>query len=167
MPSSPTTPNAEQPSGNSSPLSWGQWAKQSLQSNNPLRVLAVANIGRGIDVLDRNQRRAERIADTVLPSKTDRESEQGDGMGVHFGDVQQPQPIVIAGQSGGGSDLLKGLAIAALGAAIPGAGLAGYALSTLLADKPTPPATQPAEPSQSDFSVGLGKLEDYLENNAK
>ena len=89
----------------------------------------------------------------------------GNGGNIVLGDVQHPTPIVIAGQSGGGSDLLKGLAIAALGAAIPGAGLAGYALSTLLADKPAPPANQPAEPSQNDFSVGLGKLEDYLKKN--
>lgn len=82
---------------------------------------------------------------------------------IILGDVTNPTPIVIAGNSGGGSDLLKGLAIAALGAAIPGAGLAGYALSTLLSDKPTPTVTEPSD--QNDFSVGLGKLEDYLEKH--
>jgi hypothetical protein len=166
MQSSPATSNVGQSSETSSPLSWGQWAKQSLQSNNPLRVLAVANMGRGIDVLDRNQRRAERIADTVLASKTDQESEQGDGMGVHFGDVQQPQPIVINGQQSSGNDFLKGLAIAALGAAIPGAGIAGYLVNQAIS-KPTPIAqpVTPAPSDQNDFSVGLGKIEDYLKQD--
>jgi hypothetical protein len=119
----------------------------------------------------KNQEAENRFVRKKVWGSDEAESEAGEDMGsggnIVLGDVQHPAPIVIAGQSGGGSDLLKGLAIAALGAAVPGAGLAGYALSTLLADKPTPPATQPAEPSQSDFSVGLGKLEDYLENNAK
>ena len=79
-----------------------------------------------------------------------------------LGDVTNPTPIVITGNQSGGSDILKGLAFAALGAAVPGAGLAGYLLSNANTAPATPaPIVQPADPQQ-DFSVGLGKLEDYL-----
>lgn len=90
---------------------------------------------------------------------TEDTDDMGSGGNIVLGDVQHPAPIVIAGNSGGGSDLIKGLAIAALGAAIPGAGLAGYLISNAL-DKVTP-VVQPID--QPDFSVGLGKIEDYLE----
>ena len=83
----------------------------------------------------------------------------GSGGNIVLGDVQHPAPIVIAGQQSGGSDFVKGLAIAALGAAIPGAGLAGYFISNALT-KPDTPVIQPID--QNDFSVGLGKIEDYL-----
>lgn len=92
------------------------------------------------------------------------EAEAEDMGNTILGDVQYPTPIVVSsGQppAAGGSGLLTGLAIAALGAAVPGAGLLGYVASQML--KPDPPAVQPVSPiDQPDFSVGLGKLEDYL-----
>jgi hypothetical protein len=89
-------------------------------------------------------------------------------MGDHtvLGNVTHPTPIVVAGQQSSGNDFLKGLAIAALGAAIPGAGIAGYLVNQAI-NNPTPivqPVT-PAPVDQNDFSVGLGKIEDYLKQD--
>ena len=96
----------------------------------------------------------------------DENHDMGNGGNIVLGDVQHPTPIVISGQQSGGNDFLKGLAIAALGAAIPGAGIAGYLVNQAMS-KPTPIA-QPATPAfsdQNDFSVGLGKIEDYLKQD--
>lgn len=93
---------------------------------------------------------------------TEGADDMGSGGNIVLGDVQHPTPIVIAGQQSGGSDLVKGLAIAALGAAIPGAGLAGYFISNAM-DKTPAPVVLPID--QNDFSVGLGKIEDYIKAN--
>lgn len=95
---------------------------------------------------------------------SDLEVPMDDDMGDQtiLGDVTHPTPIVIAGNQSGGSDLLKGLAIAALGAAIPGAAIAGYFVSQAMKDQS--PIVAPNNPDgQNDFSVGLGKITDYLD----
>ena len=75
-----------------------------------------------------------------------------------LGDVTYPAPVVVSQSNGSG--LLKAAAIAAIGAAIPGAGVAGYFLADMLQDKPA--AVVPGQQNDNDFSVGLGKIEDYL-----
>ena len=88
------------------------------------------------------------------------ESPESEDMGhTILGDVNHPTPIIVAGGQSGGNELLKAAAIALLGAAIPGAGVAGYFLNQAL--KPTETQTESAA-GQQDFSVGLGKIEDYL-----
>lgn len=91
---------------------------------------------------------------------------ENDDMGTQtiLGDVTNPTPIVIAGNQSSGGDLLKTLAIAALGAAVPTAGLIGVAGYHLLNQQQPTPIIQPVvpDPESPDFSVGLGKIEDYL-----
>lgn len=74
-----------------------------------------------------------------------------------LGDITHPTPIVVAG--GNQSSSIPALAALAAGAMIPGAGIAGYAVSKMLEQDP-PPAVQPAE--DTSVSIGLGRLEDYL-----
>ena len=124
----------------------------------------------GIRSLQNHQRETERniAAEGAAVRKqlwgSDETASADDDMGnTILGDVQYPTPIVVSGnQSGPG--LLTGLAIAALGAAVPGAGLLGYVVSQVL--KPTPVVEQvPPNDDVPDFSVGLGKIEDYLQVN--
>ena len=71
-----------------------------------------------------------------------------------LGDVTNPTPIVVAGSQ---SSALGPLLSALLGAAIPGAGLAGY----LLSQSPEP-VVQPSNPDET-VQIGLGRIEDYLQ----
>ena len=95
---------------------------------------------------------------------SDSQSGEADDMGggnIVLGDVQYPTPIVVGqSQQSSGSGLLKAVALTALGAAVPAAGLAGYAISEFMKDKP--PIVEPIDNGQQDFSIGLGQIEDYL-----
>jgi len=70
-----------------------------------------------------------------------------------LGDVTNPTPIVVTGSQ---SSALGPLLAALLGAAIPGAGLAGY----LLNQSPEP-VVQAANLDET-VEIGLGRIEDYL-----
>jgi len=73
-----------------------------------------------------------------------------------LGDVTNPTPIVVTGNNSSLGPLLAAL----LGAAIPGAGLAGYLLSQ------TPDVVQPSNPDET-VEIGLGRIEDYLQQPAQ
>lgn len=79
-----------------------------------------------------------------------------------LGDVTHPTPIVINGNNGGGS-LGKTLATLAAGTLLGGTGVGGgIALAyQLLKDDPEPaPVVEPND--DETVSIGLGKIEDYL-----
>lgn len=82
-----------------------------------------------------------------------------------LGDYTHPTPIVIAGQSQpSGNGLATTLAAVAIGTLIPGAGLAGYAVSKMLADKPQA-QTQRVQPNDSEsIDLGLGRFSDLLQD---
>lgn len=134
-------------------ISWGQWAKEMLGKGNPDAVIRTANHGRAMDTLDRNQRRVEKMANAYSP--VDLESEEGDEMGVQFGDRPNPQPIIINGQ---GSDTLKTLATLSLGGLLGAGGLAaGYLLNK------APDVVEKIEQNAGErVEIGLGKIEDYI-----
>lgn len=78
-----------------------------------------------------------------------------------LGDIQNPAPVIVAG--GDSSSGLKTLAALALGGLLGSGGLAAGAAAMYFATRqqePAKTAEQPAE--QTDYSLGLGKLEDYL-----
>lgn len=79
-----------------------------------------------------------------------------------LGDVTNPTPIVIAGQQRQGLGTLGTLAVGLLGASIPGLGIAGYLLGNYLANKDQQPAPVVQPNDGDDFSLGLGRIEDYL-----
>lgn len=78
---------------------------------------------------------------------------------IHMGDVQHPAPIVVAGSSG--DSTLKTLAVLAMAGmmGVGGAG-AGAAAMWWLSKQSQPVVADPVE--QNDFSVGLGRIEDYI-----
>lgn len=79
-----------------------------------------------------------------------------------LGDVTQAPPVIIAGnQSGSGSGLVKALAAMAIGAAIPGAGLAGYLVPKLLEKATSAPIPAPSFDGEK-VDLGLGRIEDFL-----
>lgn len=90
------------------------------------------------------------------------DSMQADDMGHNIlGDINHPAPVIVAG--GDSSSGLKTLAALALGGLLGSGGLAAGAAAMYFAARQQEPAKtveQPAE--QTDYSLGLGKLEDYL-----
>lgn len=80
-----------------------------------------------------------------------------------LGDYTHPTPIVIAGQSQpSGNGLAGTLAALAIGTLIPGAGLAGYAVSKML-EKPQAVPLQTQQPNDSEsIDLGLGRFSDLL-----
>lgn len=88
------------------------------------------------------------------------DDQAGEEMGpTILGDnIHHPTPIVITGQQSGG--LAKTLAGMAIGAMIPAAGVAGYAINKLLNPPDPPAATAPpaAAPATETESLDLGLL---------
>jgi hypothetical protein len=92
----------------------------------------------------------------------DGEREESDDMGnTILGDVTNPTPIVVTGNQGN-SNLLP-LAAMALGVLIPGAGVAGAVATYLLTKGPDVVEKVPGF-TDSTVKLGLGRIEDYLEN---
>ena len=84
---------------------------------------------------------------------------EDDDMGTQtiLGDVQYPAPVVVAPQSRSLSPLLA----AALGAALPGVGAAGYFANAIL-NQPTEP-TPITESIDTTIEIGLGTAADLLD----
>lgn len=82
--------------------------------------------------------------------------QEGEAVGpTILGDVQTSPPVIITG-GGGGSGILKTAAALLLGASVPSAFAAGWLLHQ------TPEAVE----TEADLSLGLGKIEDYLNPSA-
>ena len=75
---------------------------------------------------------------------------EGEEMGdIILGDNVHPAPVIV---TGGGSEILKLLAVAGMAAGIPMAGIAGYLLSQKDAQQPGPSAI--TETIQRDYQIG-------------
>lgn len=85
------------------------------------------------------------------------------GMGnTILGDVNHAPPVVIAGQQSNNLWPIAALALAtSLPIGIAGAGAAAYLVGRNAAPKPQP--TQPQEFSDESVSIGLGRLEDFVD----
>lgn len=97
-------------------------------------------------------------------NQPDAEESDGNDMGDQtiLGDVTNPTPIVVAGNHGG-SDTLKTLATLALGGLLGGGGLAAGAAATYFLNK-APDVVEQITPGETErVEIGLGKIEDYLE----
>lgn len=90
----------------------------------------------------------------ALWNSDESETEEMGNQQTILGDVTNPTPIVVTSSQ---SSALGPLLAALLGAAIPGAGLAGY----LLSQSPAP-VVQPSNPDET-VEIGLGRIEDYLQ----
>lgn len=91
------------------------------------------------------------------------EVDVSDDMAGHtiLGDVTGQPPVIVAGgNSGSGLGPLAALALGALGASVPVAGVGGYLLSQYLDSKADPPAA--VETQDETVTIGLGRIEDYL-----
>jgi len=117
----------------------------------------------GIDALRNHQRMSEANQEAenkaarraAWGDTSDRDVLQDDDMTqTILGDVTNPTPIVVAGQSGGGGSLLPLLAGALLGGSIPLAGVAGWLYSQ--ANNP-PPVVAPND--DESVRLGLERLE--------
>lgn len=87
----------------------------------------------------------------------------GEDMGhTILGDVTNPTPIVINSQPQGSGigKVLAGAAIAAGLIGIPGAGIAGYAISQML-NRPEAVTPAPTSPNTT-VDIGLGRFEDLF-----
>ena len=81
-----------------------------------------------------------------------------------LGDVTHPTPIIMAGQQQ--SSVLPALAALALGMLIPGAGVAGYVASKLLAPSPSPVDAPIGKPTTDEsLDVGLGRFSDLIQDS--
>lgn len=93
-----------------------------------------------------------------LWGQTDGEGDDMAGQTI-LGDVTNPTPIVIAGQQGG-SSALQTMATLALGGLLGGGGLAA---GMMLNKAPNITAAPVIQQADETLSIGLGKIEDYLE----
>ena len=92
------------------------------------------------------------------------EPEAGEDMANQtiLGDVTHPTPIVMAGQQQ--SSVLPALAALAIGMLIPGAGVAGYVASKLLAPSLSPVDAPIGKPTTDEsLDVGLGRFSDLIQ----
>ena len=106
----------------------------------------------------RNQEAENRCARQQLWGNDGGVEEDVDMGNTILGDVTHPTPIVVNGQQS--SNLLPTVLAVAAGALIPGAGVAGYLLNAALVK---PDAAPPAQQfTDSSVSLGLGKIEDYI-----
>lgn len=76
-----------------------------------------------------------------------------------LGDVTNPAPVIVAG---GGDSGLKTLLILSLGGLLGAGGIAGGAAAMYFANRPE--SVPVVEPVNTDISVGLGRIEDYLKD---
>lgn len=93
--------------------------------------------------------------------QADSAATDGDDMGhTILGDINHPAPIIMPPQNNSG-DMMKGLALGAALLGIPAAGVLGYMLN-----KNETEATQPIEFDDASVSIGLGRIEDYIDNES-
>ena len=136
------------------------WTNKWLQKRSLLELWAGVIGTKAVEqqaVMSRRNQEAENRAVRRKLWKNDGSDPEGDEMGdTILGDISIVQPAAPSPQSRSLSPLLA----AALGAALPGVGAAGFFASQLLDDPAAPPAV---EFDDTSLTLGLGKLEDYLD----
>ncbi|MCR9296967.1 MAG: hypothetical protein NXI32_30025 [bacterium] len=149
-------------------ISAGEWAKEMLAKGRPDAAIGFMNLARGVELLNRNQRRAERIADTVLPDSakemgSDGAPKDGDEDMLRLGDDNVTINQHLPPQPTSDSPLKWVLPLAAAaglgmtGIGIPAAGAIGYMLATQAAKQVAAPAT---EYEDTTVQIGLKKLDE-------
>lgn len=138
-------------------MSGQDWTDKWLQKRSLLElwagVIGTKAVEQQAEMSRRNQEAENRAVRRKL-WKNDGSDQEGDDMGdTILGDVSIVQPA--APQSRGLSPLLA----AALGAALPGVGAAGFFANQIL--NPADPAPI-VEGVDTSVKIGLGKLSDYL-----
>ena len=110
----------------------------------------------------KNQQAESAYVRRTVWGETEENMPESDDMATQtiLGDVTNPTPIVVAGSA---DSTLKTVAVLGMAGVmgLGGAGAGAAAMYWLSKQQPQAAPTTPIE--QNDFSVGLGKIEDYLQ----